>query len=101
MGGMDAGAPMMYLHCRYIGGGVKARVQKWGNSLAVRIPRAFADDLGLVDGAAVELTLDEGSLVLRPQLQPAYRLEELLDRVTRENRHGEEDLGPPAGGEVW
>ena len=80
---------------------MKARVQRWGNSLAVRIPRAFADDLGLVDGAPVELTLDEGSLTLRPAPSPAYRLVELLDRVTRENRHGEEDLGPPAGGEVW
>ena len=80
---------------------MKARVQRWGNSLAVRIPRAFADDLGLVDGAAVELTLEEGSLTLRPAPSPAYRLVELLDRVTRENRHGEEDLGPPAGGEVW
>ncbi|HOC42517.1 MAG TPA: AbrB/MazE/SpoVT family DNA-binding domain-containing protein [Thermoanaerobaculales bacterium] len=101
MGGIDATSLLRYLHCRYIGGDVKARVQRWGNSLAVRIPKAFADDLGLADGAAVELTLDEGSLVLRPQLQPTYRLEELLDRVTRENRHGEEDLGPPAGGEVW
>ena len=80
---------------------MKARVQRWGNSLAVRIPRAFADDLGLVGGAAVELSLDGGSLTLRPAPAPEYRLEELLDRVTRKNRHGEEDLGPPAGGEAW
>ena len=98
---MDGESLLRYLHCRYTGGDVKARVQRWGNSLAVRIPRAFADDLGLVDGAAVELTLDEGSLTLRPAPSPAFRLEELLDRVTRANRHGEEDLRPPAGGEVW
>lgn len=80
---------------------MKARVQRWGNSLAVRIPRAFADDLGLVAGAAVELSLDGGSLTLHPIPAPAYRLEELVDRVTPKNRHGEESLGPPTGGEVW
>jgi len=59
MGVMDGESLLRYLHCRYMGGDVKARVQRWGNSLAVRIPRAFADDLGLVDGAAVELTLEK------------------------------------------
>lgn len=80
---------------------MKARVQRWGNSLAVRIPKAFAAELGLEGGAEVELTLDDGSLTLRPVEPPGYRLDELLDRVTRSNRHGEEDFGAPAGGEAW
>lgn len=101
MGTWDAESLLMYLHCRYNGGNVKARVQRWGNSLAVRIPKPFAADLGLEEGAAVELTLDDGSLTLRPAPQPAYRLEDLLESVTRSNRHGEEDLGSAAGREAW
>lgn len=80
---------------------MRARVQMWGNSLAVRIPKAFADDLGLADGAAVELTLDDGSLTLRPTPQPVYRLQDLLEEIDASNQHREEDLGPPAGGEAW
>jgi antitoxin MazE len=98
---VDAEPSPVYLHCRYIGGAVRARVQRWGNSLAVRIPKAFASDLGLDDGESVELTVEDGALTVRPTPTPAYRLGELLDRVTRANRHGEEELGPAAGGEVW
>jgi antitoxin MazE len=101
MGALDAQSLLMYLHCRYTGDDVRTRIQRWGNSLAVRIPKAFAADLGLEDGAAVALTLDDGSLVIRPVPETAFRLDDLLDGVTPTNRHGEENLGPPAGGEVW
>lgn len=80
---------------------MKARVQRWGNSLAVRIPRAFASELGLDPGSAVEVTLEDGTLSVRPSPTPAFRLEQLLSEVTASNRHGEEDFGPPAGGEAW
>jgi len=80
---------------------VKARVQRWGNSLALRIPKAFASELGLDPGSAVELALEDGALSVRPSPAAAYRLEELLSGLTAANRHGEDDFGPPAGGEVW
>lgn len=80
---------------------MKARVQRWGNSLALRIPKAFASELGLDPGSAVEVTLEDGGLSVRPAPAPDFRLEKLLSQVTAANRHREEDFGPPAGGEAW
>jgi antitoxin MazE len=80
---------------------MKTQVQKWGNSLAVRIPKAYASDLGLEPESAVELVLEDGSLVVRPAAETEYRLDELLARVTEANIHGEEDWGDAAGGEKW
>ncbi len=76
------------------------KVQKWGNSLAVRIPKAFADELGLENNAVVEMTLNEGKLVVKivPR-QPT--LEELLAKVTPENIHEEIDDGGSVGREAW
>jgi antitoxin MazE len=78
---------------------VRAKVQRWGNSLAVRIPKAFAKEVGLMAESAVELTVVEGKLVIQPALAPT--LAELLDGVTPENLHGEIAAGPAAGNEVW
>lgn len=80
---------------------MKTRVQKWGNSLALRIPKAFAAEAGLQENAAVELSLVEGKLVVQAVAPQPVTLEELLRGVTDENRHGEWDTGPAAGREVW
>jgi antitoxin MazE len=93
----------MYLLCIYIPRRtiMRARVQRWGNSLALRIPKAFATETELESGSEVELTLDEGRLVVTPVSTSAYRLEDLLARVTPENLHGEVDTGPGVGREAW
>lgn len=80
---------------------MKTQIQKWGNSLAVRIPRAFARDLGLDQESTVELALEDGCLVLRPEAVPTYELRNLLSKVTEDNRHDEYDLGGPIGSEQW
>ena len=80
---------------------MKTRVQRWGNSLAVRIPKAYASDLGLENESAVEFLLEDGSLVLRPAAGPEYRLDELLSGVSDANLHGEQDWGDASGGEAW
>ena len=80
---------------------MKTQIQKWGNSLAVRIPKAFAANLGLVQNSSVELALKDGSLVVRPSPSPKYQLSELLDRVTENNLHSEEDYGRAVGNEEW
>ena len=80
---------------------MRTQVQKWGNSLALRIPRAFALELGLGADAEVELTLEEGRLVLQPHASREHRLAAFLDRVTPENLHAEIDFGGPVGGESW
>jgi antitoxin MazE len=79
---------------------MNAHVGKWGNSLAVRIPGTYARELGLDEGALVELTRVDGGLLLRPR-KPEYRLEELLEQITPESIHGETDWGSAAGREAW
>ena len=80
---------------------MEARVKKWGNSLALRIPRSFAAEVGLERDSAVDLALVDGALVVRPLVQPRLRLEDLLAAVTEDNLHGEIDSGTPVGGEEW
>lgn len=80
---------------------MKSQVQKWGNSLAVRIPKAFAKDLGLDQDSPIELALEDGCLVLKPEALPKYELRNLLSRVTEDNRHDEVDVGGPVGSEQW
>ena len=80
---------------------MSTRVTRWGNSLAVRIPRAWARELHLDEGAEVELTVTEGRLVITPAPPPAYSLAELVAGITPENRHEETDWGKPVGGEPW
>jgi antitoxin MazE len=77
---------------------MKTKVQRWGNSLAVRIPSAFAEQAGLVQDAPVDILLANDEIVIRPQ---RARLEDLLARVTPENLHSETDFGHPVGREVW
>jgi antitoxin MazE len=92
---------MPYLHRRYVEVAMKTRVQKWGNSLAVRIPKSFAAEAGLHADAVVELSLVEGALVVQAvKLQPLTLLE-LLRGITAENLPGEWDTGSPVGKEVW
>jgi antitoxin MazE len=78
---------------------------RWGNSLAVRIPKVLADELKVSNGRRAEITVENGTLVLRPLLKPTrkprYTIEELLSGMTRENVPQEVDWGPPRGNEAW
>lgn len=78
-----------------------ATVQKWGNSLAVRIPRSFAKETRLSSGRAVELSIRDGELVISPVERRPFTLAELLKGVTRRNRHAEVRTGVPVGRETW
>jgi len=80
---------------------VNTQVGKWGNSLAVRIPGAYAQDLELEEGMEVDLALVEGGLLLRAPRCRRYSLDELVAAITPENVHGETDWGEPAGRESW
>jgi antitoxin MazE len=77
------------------------KIQKWGNSLGLRIPRSFAKEAHVEAGSKVDLTVKGGRLIARP-IEPArYRLEELLAEVSPENLHGEVRTGKPKGREIW
>ncbi len=80
---------------------MKTRVQKWGNSLALRIPKSLATEAGLRANGAVELSLVEGALVVQPIAPEPLTLEELLRGITDNNKPTEWDTGPAAGKEVW
>jgi antitoxin MazE len=80
---------------------MESRVQKWGNSLAVRIPKPFASEVGLREDAQVELSINEGALVITPVTRHAYRLADLLAGVRRSNLHAEVPTGQPRGKEAW
>ena len=77
------------------------KVQKWGNSLAVRIPKNVAEELHLHTNSEIEMILEDQTLVIRAISHPQYDLDELLAEVTPENLHREIDWGVPVGKEVW
>jgi antitoxin MazE len=80
---------------------MKTRVRKWGNSLALRIPKSFATEVGLVDDSAVDISLKNGKLVVVPVEKPGAALKKLLAQVTEDNVHHEVDTGPAVGREAW
>ena len=80
---------------------MKTRVQKWGNSLALRIPKSFATEVGLQKETSVEVSLADGKLVIAPVSQPKPTLKQLLAKITKDNLHSEVDTGPAAGNEAW
>jgi antitoxin MazE len=79
---------------------LRTRISKWGNSLAVRLPKPFAEELGLGEGAEVDISVRGGQLILSAASRE-YVLEELVEGITGENRHMESDWGRPKGREVW
>lgn len=83
---------------------MQSKVQKWGNSLALRIPRGIAQETGLSAEVPVDIRVQDGYLVVEPIHQTPYSLEKLLDGVTEFNLHDDNDdadFGPATGREVW
>ena len=77
------------------------RVQKWGNSLALRIPKALAESANLTQGVEVALSAVEGRLTVEVVSPEKVSLAELLAGITPENIHAEVDTGAPVGREEW
>ena len=75
-------------------------VQKWGNSLAIRIPASMAGQLEVTDGSTVDLEIRDGELVVRPMNRPTLRLDDLLRNCKPSQLHGETDFGGDVGREV-
>ncbi len=88
----------MYSHCRYI---MKMQIQKWGNSLALRIPSSFAIESNVKQGTAVNVSLKKGKIVVEPIIEEELSLDDLLKKVTKSNLHGEVDTGQAVGKETW
>lgn len=80
---------------------MRTQVQKWGNSLALRLPKPFATEIGLQRNSPVEISLVDGKLVVAPVVDPVWTLEHLLAQVNEDNLHGEIETGPAVGREAW
>ncbi len=83
---------------------MKTRAQKWGNSLAVRVPREIARAAGVHPDDTLEVAVVKGKIVLTPTIQsgPArYDLGALVKKINSRNRYREIDFGRPQGREVW
>jgi antitoxin MazE len=77
------------------------KVQKWGNSLALRIPKAFALNAQLENDSFVEISIVKGKIIITPVPAPSWTLEELLAGVNKNNLHHEIDTGSAVGNEAW
>jgi antitoxin MazE len=80
---------------------MQTKVQRWGNSLGLRIPKSFAEQAGVEAGSDVDLSVEEGDLIVRPRRAPRYELQDLLRGVTADNIHEQIETGQPVGREAW
>ena len=79
---------------------MKTKVRRWGNSLALRIPKPFALEADLDEGESVDLRLEDGKIVVEKS-PSVYSLDDLLGGITENNLHEEVDFGDSMGNEVW
>ncbi len=77
------------------------RIQKWGNSYGLRIPKNILEELGLNPDSRLEIRQEEGKIIITPIHPSKVSLDELLKQITPENVHGETDWGKPEGKEAW
>ena len=80
---------------------MEVQVQKWGNSLALQIPKSFAKQIKIEQGSYVDLSAVEGKLIAKPLEEQEYLLEQLLAGITDQNIHAEFDTGNAIGKEIW
>ena len=80
---------------------MQTQIKKWGNSLALRIPKLLALDANLKLNKLVDISFDKGSIIITPIDEKEYSLKKLLKGVSKNNLHGEFDTGTPVGKEIW
>ena len=80
---------------------MQTKIKKWGNSLALRIPKLLALDINLKQNELVNLSIDKDSIIITPIGEKEYSLGKLLKGVTKNNLHGEFNTGAPVGKENW
>lgn len=80
---------------------MQTKIKKWGNSLALRIPKSFALNAKLRQNEIVDLSIDKERIIITPVGEKEYSLDELLENVSETNIHGEFDTGARVGKEIW
>lgn len=79
---------------------MEVTIQKWGNSLAIRIPGNYAKDIRIQQGSSVDLIKEKDKLVIIPK-KSGLKLKDLLTKITNDNIHNEEFTKEPVGKEIW
>lgn len=79
---------------------MKSQITKWGNSMAVRIPKEILEQTGIKAQQAVDIRAQEGAIVIEPALSREEQLKQLVEQITPENRHELIDFGEPIGKEI-
>ena len=103
---MDAASGRRYTQCisvirRSTGARMETKIVRWGNSLGLRIPKSFAEELEVEAGSTIDISVEDGSLVVRPARRGRYELAAMLKAITPGNIHESVETGAPAGREVW
>ncbi len=80
---------------------MRIKIQKWGNSLAMRIPKAFAFQSNIKQDEYVNLTLENDRIIVEPEIEKTFTLEELVGGIKKSNLHNEMDFGEKTGAEPW
>jgi antitoxin MazE len=78
---------------------MEAMVQKWGNSLGIRIPNLIVRELSLKDGSSVDIN-DKGKVIIIKPIEK-NKLSEMLKNINEQNIHQEIETGGPVGKEIW
>ena len=80
---------------------MKTLVQRWGNSLALRIPKTFAEEIAVREGDEIEMSVAKGRLVVSPRPARHYHLADLVAGIRPANLHKEIVVDGPQGREIW
>ncbi len=80
---------------------MNTKIMKWGNSLALRIPKSFAKAINLEEGNDVKIKIEKDNLIVEKEKNKKYDLKSLLAGINKNNIHGEIDTGNSVGKEVW
>ena len=80
---------------------MQSKVQKWGNSLALRLPKYISSQLNVTNGSPVDISVQEEKIIIKPIEDKKETLDYYLSKINQDNIHSEHTFGEPVGGEVW
>ena len=80
---------------------MNTKVQKWGNSLGIRIPISITKSLNIKANTSIQIKIEGDKIIMQPVKNIEYDLKELIGQINESNRHDEQEWGNPVGNEIW
>ena len=80
---------------------MQTTVQKWGNSLALRLPKPFTTEINISENSTVNISIENNQIVIKPIKKTPINLDDLIAAITPDNLHSEISTGQPVGNEIW